>query len=165
MSYYGRPKPAGFENMGKPWKKEEIDQLLSEIKDGKVHKEIAIIHKRTIGGILSILKRVAVNLHLINKMEIQQCIEITGLEKADVLDAIDKHEYNERAKLVAAENKAKLKEKAASKHVDNTSERQIVSKHVDHLHELCKDVNELKKDVKEILRLMNALYDFEASQS
>jgi hypothetical protein len=25
--------------------------------------------------------------------------------------------------------------------------------------------NELKKDVKEILRLMNALYDFEASQS
>ena len=26
-----------------------------------------------------------------------------------------------------------------------------------------KDLNELKKDVKEILRLMNALYDFEVS--
>ena len=154
MSYYGRPNPAVLENMGKPWMKEEIDQLLSEIKDGKTHKEIAIIHKRTIGGILSILKRVAANLHLINKMEIQQCIEITGLEKADVLDAIDKREYNEREKKRAAEIKAQVKAQSS-----------VPTRVLDPVTELRKDVNELKKDVKEILRLMNALYDFEASQS
>ena len=154
MSYYGRPNPGGLENMGKPWKNEEIDQLLSEIKDGKTHKEIAIIHKRTIGGILSILKRVAANLHLINKMEIQQCIEITRLEKADVLDAIDKREYNEREKKRAAEIKAQVKAQSS-----------VPAKVLDPVTELRKDVNELKKDVKEILRLMNALYDFEASQS
>jgi hypothetical protein len=155
MSYYGRPNPAVLENMGKPWMKEEIDQLLSEIKDGKSHKQIAIIHKRTIGSILSILKRVAANLHLINKMEIQQCIEITGLEKADVLDAIDKREYNERKKKRAAEIKAQVKAQGIS----------VSTRVLDPVTELRKDMNELKKDVKEILRLMNALYEFEASQS
>ena len=155
MSYYGRPNPAVLENMGKPWMKEEIDQLLSEIKDGKSHKQIAIIHKRTIGGILGILKRVAANLHLINKMEIQQCIEITGLEKADVLDAIDKREYNERKKKRAAEIKAQVKAQGIS----------VSTRVLDPVTELRKDMNELKKDIKEILRLMNALYEFEASQS
>jgi hypothetical protein len=155
MSYYGRPNPAVLENMGKPWMKEEIDQLLSEIKDGKSHKQIAIIHKRTIGSILSILKRVAANLHLINKMEIQQCIEITGLEKADVLDAIDKREYNERKKKRAAEIKAQVKAQGIS----------VSTRVLDPVTELRKDMNELKKDIKEILRLMNALYEFEASQS
>lgn len=154
MSYYGRPNPAGLENIGKPWKKEEIDQLLSEIKDGKTHKKIAIIHKRAISSVLSILKRVAANLHLINKMEIQQCIDITGLEKADVLDAIDKREYNERKKKRAAEIKAQVKAQGS-----------VPAKVLDPVTELHKDVNELKKDVKEILRLMKALYDFEASKS
>jgi hypothetical protein len=165
MSYYGRPTPVGLENMGKLWNNEEKDLLLNEIKENKPHSEIARSHKRTIGSIISKLRTISAELHLDEKKTIQQCIEITGLDMTDILDAIDKYEYNKRTKAVAAENKAKLKEKTLSKHVDITSERSIVSKHVDHLHELRCDVNELKKDVKEILRLMNALYDFEASQN
>jgi myo-inositol-1-phosphate synthase len=151
MSYYGRPNPVGLENMGKPWKKEEVDQLLREINENKDYETIAIAHKRKSGGIISRLRQVAAELHLDEKKTIDECIEITGLDKSDVLDAIDKHEYNERAKKRAAEIKAQVKAKEISV--------------LDPVAELCKDVNELKKDVKEILRLMNALYDFEASQS
>ncbi len=165
MSYYGRPSAAGLENMGKLWKKEEVDQLLNEIKENKAHSEIANIHKRTIGSIISKLRSTAAELHLDEKKTIQECIQITGLNVTDILDAIDRRQYNKQVKTVVAENKEKLREKALSKHVDITTERQIISKHVDPLHELRCEVNELKKDVKEILRLMNALYDFEASQS
>ena len=165
MSYYGRPNPVGLENMGKPWKKEEVDQLLREINENKDYETIAIAHKRKSGGIISRLRQVAAELHLDEKKTIDECIELTGLEKADVLDAIDKREYSRRIKEKNKEAKMLIRDKAASKHLDITSERQIVSKHLDPLHELRCEVNELKKDVKEILRLMNALYDFEASQS
>jgi len=151
MSYYGRPNPAGLENMGKPWKKEEVDQLLSEIKENKDYETIATAHKRKSGGIISRLRQVAAELHLDEKKTIDECIKLTGLEKADVLDAIDKREYNERAKKRVAEIKAQG--------------ISVPQKTLDPVAELRKDVIELKKDVKEILRLMNALYDFEASQS
>jgi hypothetical protein len=151
MSYYGRPNPAGLENMGKPWKKEEVDQLLSEIKENKDYETIATAHKRKSGGIISRLRQVAAELHLDEKKTIDECIKLTGLEKADVLDAIDKREYNERAKKRVAEIKAQG--------------IIVPQKTLDPVAELRKDVIELKKDVKEILRLMNALYDFEASQS
>ena len=155
MSCYGRPNPAGLENMGKPWKKEEVDQLLSEIKKNMDYEAIAAAHKRRSGGIISRLRQVAAELHLDDKKTIDECIDITGLDKSDVLDAIDKHEYNERAKKRAAEIKAQVKAEGVSG----------PTRVLDPVTELRKDVNELKKDVKEILRLMNALYDFEASQN
>ena len=155
MSYYGRPNPVGLENMGKPWKKEEVDQLLSEIKDNMDYEKIAAAHKRKSGGIISRLRQVAAELHLDEKKTIDECIDITGLDKSDVLDAIDKHEYDQRAKKRAAEIKAQIKAQGIS----------VPTRVLDPVADLRKDVNELKKDVKEILRLMNALYDFEASQN
>ena len=155
MSCYGRPNPVGLENMGKPWKKEEVCQLLSEIKENMDYETIAAAHKRKSGGIISRLRQVAAELHLDEKKTIDECIELTGLDKSDVLDAINKHEYNERAKKRVADIKAQVKAQGIS----------VPQRTLDPVAELRKDVNELKKDVKEILRLMNALYDFEASQS
>jgi hypothetical protein len=154
MSYYGRPATVGLENMGKPWKEEEINQIISEIKEKKDYQTIARIHKRTVGGITGILRQSAARFHLDEKKTIDECIELTGLEKADILDAIDKREYNLRAKK-SAKIKAQVKVEGIS----------VPQRTLDPVTELRKDVNELKKDVKEILRLMNALYDFEASQS
>ena len=155
----------GLTNMGKPWKQDELDQLLNEIKEKKSYTEIADIHKRTKGGIISRLRVIAAELHLNDKRSIQDCIKITGLDMTEVIDAIDKRELNNRIKAKNLELRANAKLQALSKHVDPVSERNIVSKHVDPLHELRIELNEVKKDVKEILRLMNALYDFEASQS
>ena len=161
----GRAAPEGLTNMGKPWSQEELNQLLQEIKEKKSIIDIATLHKRTQGGINSRLRETAAILHLNDNKTIVECIEITGLDKSDVIDAISRREYNIMMKAKKAEAKEKDKEQALSKHVDITSERNIISKHVDPLHELRLEVNELKKDVKEILRLMNALYDFEASQA
>ena len=151
MSCYGRPNPVGLENMGKPWKEEEINQILSEIKENKDYQTIARIHKRTVGGITGILRQSAARFYLDEKKTIDECIEITGLEKADILDAIDKREYSLRAKKLSA----KIKAQSIS----------VPERTLDPVAEVHKDLIELKKDVKEILRLMNALYDFEASQS
>jgi hypothetical protein len=155
MSCYGRPNPVGLENMGKPWKEEEINQILSEIKEKKDYQTIAQIHKRTVGGITGILRQSAARFHLDEKKTIDECIEITGLEKADILDAIDKREYSLRAK-----KSTKIK-------VPIMEHQPVIypARTLDPMAELRCEVNELKKDVKEILRLMNALYEFEASQS
>uniref|UniRef100_A0A6C0ANF0 Uncharacterized protein n=1 Tax=viral metagenome TaxID=1070528 RepID=A0A6C0ANF0_9ZZZZ len=164
MSFMGRAAPEGLTNMGKPWSQEELNQLLQEIKEKKSIVDIATLHKRTQGGINSRLRETAAILHLNENKTIQECIEITGLDKSDIIDAISRREYNIIMKAKKVETKEKLKEQVLNKHVNITSERNIISKHVDPLHELRLEVNELKKDVKEILRLMNALYDFEASQ-
>lgn len=155
MSYYGRPTPIGFENMGKPWKQEEIDQLLQEIKEKKNYETIATVHKRTPGGVITRLRVIAAEFHINDKKTIEECVEITGLEMSDVIDAIDKRKYNDRAKAREAEIKARVKAQGIS----------VPQNSIDPVNELRKEMNELKKDVKEILRLMNALYDFEASQS
>ena len=154
MSCYGRLNPSSFENMGKPWKQDEIDQLLQEVKENKDFVDIAELHKRTSGSIRSRLRLIAAELHLDQKKTIQECIQITGLSMTSVIDAIDKREFNDRIKAKKVETKEKAKEAAIS----------VPQKPIDSVNGLRKDIDELKKDVKEILRLMNALYDFEASQ-
>lgn len=147
----GRPSQEGLENMGKSWKQDEIEQLLNEVKEKKTFDEIAIIHKRTPGGISSRLRDLAAKLYLDENKSIQECIEITSLEKQDIIDAVSKRQaYNGRKLL-----KQNTKEEGLS----------VPQRPVDSVIELRKGLNELKKDVKEILRLMNALYDFEASQN
>lgn len=139
--------------MGKPWKQEEIDQLLEEVKEKKSVVDIAALHKRTQGGIISRLRETAAILHLNENKTIPECIEITGLDKLDIIDAISRREYN----IMMKAKKAETKEMQKGISVPQTP--------INSVNELRKDINELKKDVKEILRLMNALYDFEASQS
>jgi hypothetical protein len=153
MSFMGRPAPEGITNMGKPWKQEEIVQLLQEVKEKKSVVDIAALHKRTQGGIISRLRETAAILHLNENKTIPECIEITGLDKLDIIDAISRREYNIMMKAKKAETKET--QKGIS----------VPQKPGDSVNELRKDINELKKDVKEILRLMNALYDFEASQA
>jgi len=153
MSYYGRTNPTGLENIGKAWKKEEIDILLNEIKDKKEYKEIAESHKRTIGGITSRLRSIAANLYVDQDKTVEECIKITGLDKSDIIDAINKREYSDRIKIESKQIKTQVK-----RHDVSVPTSVPVS-------ELRQEIITIKKDVKEILRLMNLLYEFEASHS
>ena len=153
MSFMGRPAPEGLTNMGKPWSQEELSQLLQEIKEKKSIIDIAALHNRTQGGINSRLRDTAAILYLNDNKTIAECIEITGLDKSDIIDAISRREYNIMMKAKKAETKET--QKGIS----------VPQKPIDSVNELRKDINELKKDVKEILRLMNTIYEFEASQS
>lgn len=51
------------ENCGKSWDKTEDEKVLKMIKDGKTLNDIALEHKRTLGGIRSRLNVIARDLH------------------------------------------------------------------------------------------------------
>ena len=96
--FYGKPVPAGQENMGKAWKQDEITQLLSEIKEKKSTKDIATAHKRTEGGVTSRLRSLAADYYCKDSMPINEIMVITGLSKDSVIDAIAKKEYKDETK-------------------------------------------------------------------
>lgn len=105
MAYMGRPVQGGLENMGKPWKDEELIQLLKEIKMKIPTQEIAKTHKRTNGGIVSRLRSLAADYYCNDDMPVEQIMVITGLDKDHVIDAIEKREYQNTVK----EKKAQMK--------------------------------------------------------
>jgi hypothetical protein len=107
MPFYGKPKSEGFENMGCPWKDEELLQLLKEVKDRVSYEDMAKAHKRTVGGITSRLRQLAYDYYTEEK-SIDEIMAITGLSKEDVLDAIIKRENvdNKRAAKRAEKEKA-----------------------------------------------------------
>jgi hypothetical protein len=91
--------------MGKPWKDEELIQLLKEVKMKIPTQEIAKTHKRTNGGIVSRLRSLAADYYCNDDMPVEQIMVITGLDKDHVIDAIEKREYQNMIK----EKKAQMK--------------------------------------------------------
>lgn len=112
MTFYGKPKPEGFENMGCPWKDAELLQLLKEVKDKVPYQDMAKAHKRTVGGITSRLRQLAYDYYTEEKA-ISEIMVLTGLSKEDILDAIIKKEYSDN-KMAA---KRAEKEKAINKNI------------------------------------------------
>ena len=154
MSFFGHSKPEGCENMGTPWREPEVAQLLEEVKSGKTHDQIAKAHKRSPGGIISHLKVIAYQNHK-NEMPMSEIIALTGISKNDIIDYIIKKEAYDELKEKRKEQKKTALPTSVSKPKSQISPPS-------ELAELKTEVLTLKKDVKEILRLMNALYDFES---
>lgn len=105
MSCYGRPNPVGYENMGKAWKQDEINELLNEIKEKKTISEISKNHKRSEGGITSRLKYIAANYFIDESKTIPEIVILTGLSKDSIIDAINKREYSDDRKKKRKESK------------------------------------------------------------
>jgi hypothetical protein len=82
--------PEKFANLGKAWADEEVVQLLTEIQKNLTHAEIAEIHKRTTGSILSRLKSIAADYHFNDNRPIEQIMKYTGLSQRGVQEAIAK---------------------------------------------------------------------------
>jgi len=161
------PKQEGFENMGSSWRESEENQLLDEIKEGHTYDQISKAHKRTVGGITARLKQIALEQYK-KEMPMDEIIKLTRISKNDLIDIIIRREQYE-------ENKEKRKQEKITKYTTKPSESEVLapnpkSKQVVELRldtssaeiaELKNEVLSLKKDVKEILRLMNAIYEFE----
>ncbi len=88
--------PEKFANLGKAWADEEVVQLLTEIQKNLTHAEIAEIHKRTTGSILSRLKSIAADYHFNDNRPIEQIMKYTGLSQRGVQEAIVKRQNLQR---------------------------------------------------------------------
>ena len=84
-----------------------------------------------------------------------EIIALTGISKNDIIDYIIKKEAYDELKEKRKEQKKTALPTSVSKPKSQISPPS-------ELAELKTEVLTLKKDVKEILRLMNALYDFES---
>jgi hypothetical protein len=137
------------ERMGKKWDRDEINKLLSSIKNKKSVQEIAEEHGRTVGGINSRRRACAVDYYFNDKKTIDEIIELTALSETDINEAIARRKYSLHIK-------EKVKSEKNGK--KDTAEPTTQSKEI---AELKNEIISLKKDVKEMLRLMNSLYEFE----
>jgi hypothetical protein len=84
--------PEKFANLGKSWTDEEVVQLLTEIRKNLTHAEIAEIHKRSTGSILSRLKSIAADYHFNDNRPIEQIMKYTGLSQREFQEAIVKRQ-------------------------------------------------------------------------
>jgi len=148
-TFYGKPNPPAFENMGKAWKDEELIQLLKEVKMKMSIDTIAKAHKRTTGGITSRLRSLAADYYCNDDMPVDQIMVITGLPKDSIIDAISKREYQNELK----EKKAEMKVSKKKEYSENI-EDYVLSKV---LPEVPKKREPELPDLKEILALLKSI--------
>jgi len=114
--------------MGKTWHNEEVIQLLTSIRNKKSMNEIVAEHQRTIGGIRAKLRGLAADYYLNDKKPISEIIQLTGLDRDVIIDAIEKKEY-----------RVELKDKKKGESVEQP---QVLPPKVDSILEILKDMNE-----------------------
>jgi len=84
-------------NIGKKWSKDEETLLLRRIKENKSHVDISIEFKRTVGGINSHLKHIAVKAY--NDDEPIEIIQLyTGISKETILEQVERNKLKIESK-------------------------------------------------------------------
>lgn len=84
-------------NIGKKWSKDEENLLLRRIKENKSHIDISVEFKRTVGGISSRLREIAVKAY--NDDEPIEIIELyTGISKETILDEVQRNKLKIESK-------------------------------------------------------------------
>jgi len=161
--YYDRQK--------EPWGLGEIQDIRTEYETNEMTiSQIADIHKRTPGSISYKLKNLGYITHITlsrgyieykNSDLYKEIVEQGKLEDAS-------RKLKKERRINMSEKITKYTTKPTEYEVlsPNAKSKQVVELRLDtssaEIAELKNEVLSLKKDVKEILRLMNALYDFES---
>ncbi len=141
LDYYNRQKEA--------WDDKEIQDIRTEYEINEMTiSQIADIHRRTPGSISYKIK----NLDIISHFTLSR-----GYSEYKTSELYK--EIVEAGKKTDAEKKEKKKMKEATLK-GNTESSYLIVKNAE-INQMRNEIAELKRDVKEILRLMNALYDFE----
>ena len=135
LEYYNRQKDS--------WDENEIQSLKSEYEKEMTISEIADIHHRTPGSISYKLKNMKLIMHNTQSRGYNE-YRTSELYK----------EIVEKGKIMDAEKKEKMKVKAEPK-------AEIKVFYTSEITELKNEISSLKIDVKEMLRLIHELYDFE----
>jgi hypothetical protein len=135
LDYYNRKN--------EPWLDNELQEIKIEyeIKEMNI-SQIGYIHRRTPGSISYKLK----NLGIITDTKLSR--GYLDYKNSNLYKEIIESKYAEKGIIEEAKIKAKIDKKP-----DHTTSAEIIN--------IQNDITELKKNVKEILRLINAIYDFE----
>jgi hypothetical protein len=143
LEYYNRQK--------EPWEMKELQDLKREYVTNELSViEIADIHRRTPGAIACRLKRDNV---IVANSVVRGYSEYKISNLYNEIVGTSKSQKSERVIKREAKLQIKIEPKVDSYAIITTSKE---------INELKDEVSSLKKDVKEILRLMNALYEFES---
>lgn len=141
LEYYDRQK--------EDWLEDELQALRSRYDNQELTiSQIGDLHRRTPGAMASKLKSIGV-------------IPIMWQARG-YAEYKNSNLYKEIVESGEAKRTASKEKKAAK--IKTKEENAPVSTPFREIIELRNDINILKQDVKEMLRLMNALYDFESSQ-
>lgn len=128
-------------NLGKKWTEAEETQLVVELQCMDINT-IATIHNRTVGGIHSRIKEIAYKLHR-NNVPIEEIITKTKLNKQQISEAIARgFEKHKTAPPPQPRPSVEFDIKTEIKNIKN-------------------DITEIKTTLKELVEMMNAVYEFE----
>lgn len=134
--------------MGQPWTSDEVSKLLAFIANNKQIGDIAKEHQRTEGGITAQIRKMAYDYYKNDKKSIEEIRTLTGLSDSQIIDIIAKRDGIQDKK---TENKY-----VTTPPVFN-AEAEIKA--------IKADMVVMKKDIKEILECMKAVYEFETAES
>jgi len=156
LEYYSRQKES--------WSEEELKQIKDEYETKELSiSEIADIHRRTPGSIAFKLKNIDLIPHYTVSRGYSEYIH-SALYKEIVENG--KNEYNEKKakkEAITAEKNVIREGKIAERplRVRGAAATEVITTQSKEIAELKNEIISLKKDVKEMLRLMNSLYEFE----
>jgi hypothetical protein len=139
--------------LGQPWTDEETMKLLRAVQKKKVIADIAEEHERTVGGIISYLKKLAVDYHFNDNRPVEEIHKFTGLSVEVIKDAIRKKEFKDRV--------------SSGTHVVGPTpspEPTKIETARENVRQMKEDIAEIRGKVDKILELMTAVYEFEKGE-
>lgn len=154
LSYYHLQDQPWTELEDQQLRAEYVEQLLDII-------QIANLHYKTPGQIANRLKRLGITENYYKGTRGYEQYKQSTLYR----EIIDRNETEKQIKETKKREKETLQEERKSRNskLELIEYIQIQQEQTDKINELTDDIKHMKKDIKEILRLMNAIYDFEAS--
>jgi len=148
-----------LENAGKPWSDENVAKLLADVQKKKTHEEMAELHGRTVGGIRSRLKVIAVDYYSNNNMPVNEIEKYTGLSAEVIIDAISRREYLDELAEKKREGKLKIEPKpplTQSPKRQTVIEDSMVFQQKDGVHETLKELLTVAKDIQRMMKDFHA---------
>ena len=134
--------------MGQPWTSDEVSKLLAFIANNKQVEDIAKEHQRTEGGITAQLRKMAYDYYKNDKKSVEEIEALTGLSERQINDTIAKRDGIQA-------------KKTENKYVTTPPVFNVEAE----IKAIKADMAVMKKDIKEILECMKAVYEFETAES
>lgn len=145
-------------NIGKRWTDGEEDQMLRRIRDGEGLEDIAIAHKRTVGGIKSRINKLA-HIYLNEGMSDSDITKILGLDKYEI-DVLKKGNLEKEVIIVNQldkDHKINDENSGSSSSNDNSKSGGDIANV--YYSKLDKKLDNMQRDIDNMQKMMNEMSD------